>query len=284
MPRPVAALTELLRISPAGVDLDRFALAAGMTPREAQGAWRETEARVLEAEGHRYGFALAPSRCEALLKEVRAALTAYHQTAPESPGLELDRLRLALAERLPPPLFRALVKALVEDGTLAVRGASIHLPGHAAALREFEQRLWVRVRLRLEESGFDPSWVRDLARELSVPERAMRQLMKRLAPMGEVIEVAPDRFYRRHTVHQMASMLADMCATATNGTVTAAEFRDRIAIGRKLAIIILEYFDRTGVTIRHGDLRKVRPERACVSAPNWDPILDGAKSSILLGQ
>jgi hypothetical protein len=50
MPRPVAALTELLRISPAGVDLDRFALAAGMTPREAQGAWRETEARVLKAE------------------------------------------------------------------------------------------------------------------------------------------------------------------------------------------------------------------------------------------
>jgi selenocysteine-specific elongation factor len=158
-----------------------------MTPREAQGAWRETEARVLKAEGHRYGFALAPSRCDALLKEVRAALTAYHQTAPESPGLELDRLRLALAERLPSPLFRALVKALVEDGTLAVRGASIHLPGHAAALREFEQRLWVRVRLRLEESGFDPSWVRDLARELSVPERAMRQLMKRLARMGEVI-------------------------------------------------------------------------------------------------
>ncbi len=43
--------------------------------------------------------------------------------------------------------------------------------------------------------------------------------------------------------------------------MTAADFRDRIATGRKLAIIILEFFDRSGVTTRHGDLRKIRPER-----------------------
>ncbi len=42
----------------------------------------------------------------------------------------------------------------------------------------------------------------------------MRQLMKRLARMGEVVEIAPDRFYRRHTVDRMASMLAEMCRTA----------------------------------------------------------------------
>jgi selenocysteine-specific elongation factor len=35
MTRSPAAPTELLRILPAGVDFDRFVLAAGMTPREA---------------------------------------------------------------------------------------------------------------------------------------------------------------------------------------------------------------------------------------------------------
>ena len=43
--------------------------------------------------------------------------------------------------------------------------------------------------------------------------------------------------------------------------MTAAAFRDRIGTGRKLAIIILEFFDRTGVTIRRGDLRKIDPNR-----------------------
>ena len=41
----------------------------------------------------------------------------------------------------------------------------------------------------------------------------------------------------------------------------AAAFRDRIGTGRKLAIQILEYFDRTGMTIREGDLRRLREDR-----------------------
>jgi selenocysteine-specific elongation factor len=128
------------------------------------------------------------------------------------------------------------------------------LPPSAAAI-------WARIRGRLDASGFEAVWVRDLARELSYPEDAMRLLMKRLARMGEVVEVAPDRFYRRQTVQEMAAMVAQMCCAAADGTVTAAAFRDRIATGRKLAIIILEFFDRTGVTIRRGDLRKINLNR-----------------------
>ena len=115
--------------------------------------------------------------------------------------------------------------------------------------------------MRLDEAGFDPPWVRDLARELAMSESSTRLLMKRLAGMGEVVEVVSDRFYRRQTMHEMACMLAEMCRAGGDGAVTAAAFRDRICTGRKLAIIILEFFDRSGVTIRHGDLRKVRPER-----------------------
>ena len=99
--------------------------------------------------------------------------------------------------------------------------------------------------------------MRDLARELSVPESAMRKFLKRLARMSEVVEVAPDRFYRCQTVRDMAAVVAQMCRTTADGTVTAAAFRDRIKTGRKLAIIILEFFDRSGLTIRRGDLRKI---------------------------
>jgi selenocysteine-specific elongation factor len=85
--------------------------------------------------------------------------------------------------------------------------------------------------------------------------------MKRLAQMGEVVEVVPDRFYRRRTVHRMVALLAEMSAAAGGGAVTAAAFRDRIGTGRKLAILILEFFDRSGLTTRHGDLRTIRHDR-----------------------
>jgi len=43
--------------------------------------------------------------------------------------------------------------------------------------------------------------------------------------------------------------------------VTAASFRDQIGSGRKVAIQILEFFDRAGVTVRNGDLRTLSREK-----------------------
>jgi selenocysteine-specific elongation factor len=260
-PQSTMALRELLQSSPAGADLDRFALSSGMTAAEIEAACRQAGARVLKAEGYRHGFALSPPFFTALRQEVLGALAADHRAAPESPGPALDQLRLALTVRLQPPLFRALLGALVAERSITIAGAAVRLPGHNAALPPPAAAIWARICGRLDASGFEAVWVRDLALELSYPEDAMRRLMKRLARMGEVVEVAPDRFYRRQTVHEMAAMVAQMCRAAADGTVTAAAFRDRIATGRKLAIIILEFFDRTGVTIRRGDLRKINFNR-----------------------
>jgi selenocysteine-specific elongation factor len=42
---------------------------------------------------------------------------------------------------------------------------------------------------------------------------------------------------------------------------TAAEFRDKLDNGRKVAILILEFFDRHGITVRRGDLRRTVPQK-----------------------
>ena len=39
------------------------------------------------------------------------------------------------------------------------------------------------------------------------------------------------------------------------------QFRDRLDNGRKVAIQILEFFDRHGVTLRRGDLRRINQHR-----------------------
>jgi selenocysteine-specific elongation factor len=40
--------------------------------------------------------------------------------------------------------------------------------------------------------------------------------------------------------------------------MTTAEFRDRYRTSRKYAIPLLEFFDRTGLTIRDGEVRRLR--------------------------
>ena len=55
--------------------------------------------------------------------------------------------------------------------------------------------------------------------------------------------------------------------TPTNGQFTAAQFRDRLDNGRKVAIQILEFFDRHGVTLRRGDLRRINKHRLDLFRP-----------------
>ena len=63
------------------------------------------------------------------------------------------------------------------------------------------------------------------------------------------------------TVAEMVEIAANLAAKATNGQFTAAAFRDRLDNGRKVAIQILEFFDRHGVTLRRGDLRRINKHR-----------------------
>jgi selenocysteine-specific elongation factor len=94
-----------------------------------------------------------------------------------------------------------------------------------------------------------------------VPEPAMRVMMKRLQRMGRLIEVAPDQFFLSETVGELAAIAASITEADATGMLTAAKFRDRLSNGRKVAIQILEFFDRAGVTVRIGDERRVRADR-----------------------
>ena len=72
-------------------------------------------------------------------------------------------------------------------------------------------------------------------------------------------------------MHDMVVILIDVAAHAEGGVFTAAQFRDRIDNGRKVAIQILDFFDRHGVTLRRGDLRRINRNRldlfaACVQS------------------
>jgi selenocysteine-specific elongation factor len=65
----------------------------------------------------------------------------------------------------------------------------------------------------------------------------------------------------RSTLSEMTTIIAKLSAAAKGGSFSAAQFRDQVDNGRKVAIQILEFFDRHGVTLRKGDERRINPHR-----------------------
>jgi selenocysteine-specific elongation factor len=254
-PTMVDALQQLLNDAPAGVDLSWFARSFNLRAKAAETLYREIPMEVVHAAGDvRFGF--APLRWEATQQAVLAALAAEHARVPEVLGLEGRRLRRLATPDLPWEVFTALIDQLLAGERVARHGPWLHLPQHRIKLTGGEEKLWRAVAPLLQATPFQPPWVRDIARTLTAPEPQVRSLLQRVTMLGDTYEVMHDRFFTREAIAELARMVSELAAE--KGEVTAAEFRDHIGTGRKLAIRILEYFDKTGFTRRVGDAHRVR--------------------------
>ena len=255
---PGAALAALLDRAPHYADLSAFA-------RDRALAVSETDALVDRGAVVRVpGTALGLSAATwlKLKRSLAATLEAFHAGNPDLPGLGLERLRLQLEPRLPAPAFAAMLHGLARGHEVALDGACVFLPGHAVRLTPADEKLWARVRPLIDNAErFRPPRARDLAGILAVPEVDVRRLFKLLSRMGKVVEVAHDHFFLRGTVAEMVGIASDIAAGTPKGEFSAAQLRDRLDNGRKVAIQILEFFDRHGVTLRRGDLRRINEHR-----------------------
>ncbi len=207
-------------------------------------------------------FAIAPSTWLRLKNDILTVLTKFHAENPNLSGIGLERLRLQLEPRLPAPAFMVLLQGLARTKDVALDGAWVRLPGHEVRLAPQDEALWARITPFIKDGErFRPPRVRDIAGFTSIPETEVRRLFKLLGRMGRVDEVAHDHFFLRSTVAEMVEIADGLAAAAPAHQFTAAQFRDCLDNGRKVAIQILEFFDRHGVTMRRGDLRRINKHR-----------------------
>ena len=245
-----AVMTGLLGLDAGYVELPRFGLARNLRPAEVDGLLAGAGGVKLA----RFGF-LAETLAGAR-KDIVETLKAFHETSADAAGLTAERLRVTLKKRWPADVFQALLDQEVQAKTVVVDGAVLRLPGHSLKLGARDEELWKKISAALERDRFKPPRVRDFADEHRVPEPDVRRLMKRLAKLGRVVEVAPDQYFLRPVVAEMIGI-----AHGFGRDFTAADFRDKLDNGRKVAILILEFFDRHGITIRRGDQRRTAPQK-----------------------
>ncbi len=226
---------------------------------------------------------MRPERREALAAGLIATLDAWHEDNPEAQGLGRERLRLALPVRLPKEPFLAFLRAEAEAGRIVQDGAFLRLPGHEIRLDPADADLLERCLPELSgPARFRPPRVRDLAAQFGLDEREVRRVLKLGQKTGRVDQVAHDHFFTRETVAEMVAIARDVGAASPEG-FTAAAFRDRMDNGRKVAIQILDFLDRHGVTLRRGDLRRINPHRLDLFGPLPDRVPDRVSDRVTDG-
>ncbi len=266
---PGAILEAQLQRAPLFVNLASFMRDRALSDEAAERLIAECGVLRIATPAGELG--LAPATWLRLKNDVLGVLTAFHAANPDLPGIGLERLRLQMTPALPVPAFTGFLQGLARKGEVGLDGAWVRLAGHEAKLTPADEKIWLRIQPLISNAErFRPPRVRDIAGILVIPETDIRRLFKLLGRMGTVDEVAHDHFFLRATVGEMVGIVAELSSAAPRREFTAAQFRDRVDNGRKVAIQILEFFDRHGVTLRRGDLRRTNIHRIDLFGPRCE--------------
>ena len=181
-------------------------------------------------------------------RKVLSTLATYHEQHQDEPGPGRERLRRMALPMEDDALVLLLIENMRESGVIASHHGWLHLPEHKAGFTAEQDAVWQKVAALF---GDEPWWVRDLARETHTDEQLMRQVLRHAAQQGMIVAIVKDRYYRNDRIVAFANLIREL--DQARGSTCAADFRDRLNVGRKLAIQILEYFNRIGFTRRRGN-------------------------------
>lgn len=176
------------------------------------------------------------------------ALTAYHAAYPLRSGMPREELRGRA--KITAPLFQALLNTLAGEMEIVEEGVSVRLKDHAVQLTVQQEAARRRLLARFEAAPYTPPSIKDCQSEIG------DELYYALVSQGELMPVSPEVVFRKADYLIIQKRVVDFIQQ--QGSITVAQGRDLFNTSRKYILALFEHFDANGLTLRDGDIRRLR--------------------------
>ena len=254
------AVARAVASTAAGVDTNWIRRAFGVTEPELDRMVGAAAAVRAPDDGTDRCF--SPAHWSGLQDEILEFLETFHRERPRLHGANANDIRLGIARRVGQGVVEHALAALLQQGRIARRGVTVRLPEHRVTLGANDERVWPRVERILDPARGSPPSLRQASEQLKIDEAELGALLKRATNAGLVLPVTRTRFVPLGAVRALATHAESLAGVSEEGRFTAAEYKNHAGIGRNFAIELLEFFDRSGLTERLGDRRRLRRSAA----------------------
>lgn len=247
-------------------------------------AGRERAARLIEAPRRTVvlsrGMEVEEPEYRAVAESVQACLRQAHRVQPylHSVGREVLWSLLEGQGRSP----AVWLETFTRDGVITPDGRRVRLPGWKPVRPSELQAALTTVEAMLRSHPFTPPGLEEMISAVAgdcaeatpgaqaqgaraSAEKLVRQALEILlidgravAPTGGPVATAKCPIFHHLAVEAARCRVVEYLGQGS-GSITVSEFRDIIGATRKYALPLLEYLDRTKVTLRRGDLRALHP-------------------------
>jgi selenocysteine-specific elongation factor len=191
---------------------------------------------------------LAAGQWSSLKETVAAELGAYHRDYPLRRGMPREELKSKL--KLQPRLFNAVLTRLAEEQVLLEGPKWASLPDHAVRFSPFQQVKVDQLIAQFAAAPFAPPSVKECQAEVG------EDIFTTLLDQGDLVAVSGEVVFRKSDYEAMVAGVRT--ELQKKGQVSLAEVRDLLGTSRKYVQALLEHLDGIGVTVRDGDVRRLK--------------------------
>lgn len=172
----------------------------------------------------------------------------YHTTYPLRRGMPKEELKSRL--KISTRLFSSLVRKLVRDGSLREEGPLILQPDHEISFNTQQEKNVEHLLRQFSASPNSPPSIKDSKSAVG------DDIYQAMVDLGFLIPVSSEVVFRKEDYDQMVAEVQALLKE--KDTISAAQMRDHFNTSRRYILALLEHLDEIGVTIRQGDVRRLK--------------------------
>ena len=176
------------------------------------------------------------------------AVVDYHGAYPLRRGMPKEELKSKL--KLSTRVYAGLTSKMIQDGSLREDGPLIMHPEHEI---QFSSQQEESIELLLQQftaSPYSPPSTKDSKSAVG------DDVFQAIVDLVLLVPVSADVVFRKEDYDQMVAEVKGLISN--NGAVSAAQVRDHFNTSRRYVLALLEHLDEIGVTVRQGDVRRLK--------------------------
>ncbi|MBU3947468.1 MAG: selenocysteine-specific translation elongation factor [Proteobacteria bacterium] len=188
--------------------------------------------------------------------ETNNFLDTYHKANPLKAGMPKEELKSKMPAFLNPKYFNLIINQMIKESEILLDEDTVRLKGHKVSLGEDQSQIKIKITKIYENGGLTPPFLKDLIEELKIDSAKAKDVLMLLVNEGVIIKIKEDFYINSEHINKLKNTVVEFLKK--NGEMSAPQFKDMTGASRKYLIPLLEYFDSKNVTIRIGDIRKLR--------------------------
>ncbi len=197
---------------------------------------------------------LSTTNYELLSQRVVNCITDFHEKNPLKYAIPAGKLRLMVRAPVDQGVYDEILALHRNEGTIVMEGDQIRMTGHSAQLTPKQEEMKKELEKKYLKEPFNPpSW-----NEIQALGDKYKVIVEYMVDAGELFPVEKGGYFHKTAVAE-AKKRVERYLLKERKEATLTDLKDVLdGIPRRKLVMLLEYFDRIGLTVREGDGRRLK--------------------------